>query len=190
MPELTQAHDAHLKKVMLQRVPDCFFTVDDEIQIMERTGLKLEDIKSWGNRLRWRIQSETLHPPGYNVERYLRSDGESLFDMEEEVPLKRCYVYMLNANADLVMTFHEFMLSDSACDKQLVNSTHFCWNPETRVAEGFIDFNSSCLRLDGDHGLAEKPEPQVSTTDVKAKLREYGATNINVTSLVNSGGEC
>ena len=162
MPEFTAANDAYLKRVMLARAPSFFFTTEDEAQIQERTGLSLDDISSWNRRLQWRMASGALHPEGGSTALYLMSEGEALFEAAEDVEVQRCYVSMLGAGAALAMDFE--------IPGVAISSTHFCWSPESRMAEGFLD-------------LGEK----VSSRVLRDRLRGYGATHVNVTSLDRPG---
>ena len=76
----------------------------------------------------------------------------------DKVQTRRCYVSMLSAAPSLISNF----------DMPECSSIHFASNPDTLVAEGFIDFHYN-----------------VYTTDVHDKLAELGACSINVIHLKN-----
>lgn len=79
----------------------------------------------------------------------------------EKVHVKRCYVSMFSAEQSLVENF-SIPKSRGSGDFS-IQFTCFAWNPETLVAEGFLDFNE-----------------QIWTTTIHDRLAELGARSIEV----------
>ena len=79
----------------------------------------------------------------------------------EKINVKRCYVSMFSAEQSLVENF-SIPKSRGSGDFS-IQFTCFAWNPETLVAEGFLDFND-----------------QIWTTAIHDRLAELGARSIEV----------
>ena len=71
MPRFEDKHISCLKKVMLQRIPDCYFVPEDYPGIIKETGLDQAQIEQWGKHLRSRL------PVALDREAFLRATGEA-----------------------------------------------------------------------------------------------------------------
>jgi hypothetical protein len=78
MPKFTQAIDVCLKKTMLARVPDCYFTPEDVALITKETDLEPAVILHWSSTLRWKGANNCLGRDVGSVEEYLKASVESL----------------------------------------------------------------------------------------------------------------
>ena len=78
MPKFTQVDTAFLKKTMLPRAPDCYFTPEDVDLINHETGLEPAVILHWASNLRWRLKNNFLGVDMASVEAYLKASEESL----------------------------------------------------------------------------------------------------------------
>lgn len=85
----------------------------------------------------------------------------------EKINVKRCYVSMYNAEQNLVENF-SIPKSRGAGDFS-IQFALFAWNPETLVAEGFLDFND-----------------QIWTTTIHNRLAELGARSIDIMTFQNN----
>jgi hypothetical protein len=77
MPRFSNADDAFLKRTMLPRSPDCFFTSGDIELIIKETELKKEVAQNWARCLRWRINNNAL-PVGMGVEEFLKASAAAI----------------------------------------------------------------------------------------------------------------
>ncbi len=75
MPRFTKVHEAFLKKTMLPRVPECFFTPEDVALITKETGFDADTIQNWAKCLRWRMKNNRGIS---SVEDYLKASEEAL----------------------------------------------------------------------------------------------------------------
>ncbi len=75
--------------------------------------------------------------------------------------MQRCYVYMFNADQNLVENFS--LPKPRGTGDYPIRFHCFAWNPETLVAEMFIEFDQ-----------------QVYTTVIYARLKELGALSVDV----------
>jgi hypothetical protein len=87
----------------------------------------------------------------------------------EKVYVKRCYVSMYNAQQNSVENL-SIPKSRGAGDFSMQFAL-FAWNPETLVAEGFLDFND-----------------QIYTTTIHDRLAELGARSIDIMTFQNNDG--
>ena len=71
MPRFEDKHISCLKKVMLQRIPDCYFVPEDYPGIIEETGLNQAQIEKWAENLRLRL------PVPQDRETFLRVTGDA-----------------------------------------------------------------------------------------------------------------
>ena len=71
MPRFEDKYISCLKKVMLQRIPDCYFVPEDYPGIIEETGLNQAQIEQWSWNLRSRL------PVPQDREAFLRATGEA-----------------------------------------------------------------------------------------------------------------
>ena len=78
MPKFTQAIDVCLKKTMLARVPDCYFTPEDVALIAKETDLEPAVIRYWASNLRWKGANNGFGRDVGSVEEYLKASVESL----------------------------------------------------------------------------------------------------------------
>ena len=84
MPKFAQVNAAFLKKTMLPRAPDCYFTPEDVALINHETGLEPAVILHWACNL---LENEELNNEFKlgagvaSVEAYLKASEESLAQM-------------------------------------------------------------------------------------------------------------
>jgi hypothetical protein len=91
----------------------------------------------------------------------------SIHPQIEKVYIKRYYVSMFSADQSLV---ENFSIPKSRGSGDFSIQFHcFAWNPETLVAEGFLDFND-----------------QIWTTTIHDRLEEMGARSIEVMTFQNN----
>ena len=69
MPRFEDEHITCLKRVMLPRLPECFFAPEDYPVIMAETGLNQAQIEQWAWNLRFRL------PVAQDREAFLRVTG-------------------------------------------------------------------------------------------------------------------
>jgi hypothetical protein len=79
MPRFTQADEAFLKRTMLPRAPDYFFTPEDVELIEKETGKDTKVIQHWAANLRWKVSANML-PAGMSTEEFLKASPESLHE--------------------------------------------------------------------------------------------------------------
>jgi hypothetical protein len=85
MPKFTQAIDVCLKKTMLARVPDCYFTPEDVALITKETDLEPAVIQNWAKCLRWRMGNNFFGRGIASAEEYLKASEESLAEKVSNV---------------------------------------------------------------------------------------------------------
>ena len=78
MPKFTQVDTAFLKKTMLPRAPDCYFTPEDVDLINHETGLEPAVTLHWACNLRWGSKNNGFGAGVASVEAYLKASEESL----------------------------------------------------------------------------------------------------------------
>jgi hypothetical protein len=69
MPRFEDEHITSLKRVMLPRLPECFFAPEDYPVVMAETGLNQAQIEQWARHLRFRL------PVAQDREAFLRTTG-------------------------------------------------------------------------------------------------------------------
>jgi hypothetical protein len=70
MPRFENEHVAVLKRVMLPRLPGCYFAPEDVSAVQAETGLNQAQIEKWADNLRFRLSKHEDRP------KFLRSTGE------------------------------------------------------------------------------------------------------------------
>jgi len=70
MPRFQNEHIAVLKRAMLPRLPECYYTPEDVTRVHEETGLNYSQIEKWADHLRFRL------PKTEDRDAFLRSTGE------------------------------------------------------------------------------------------------------------------
>lgn len=70
MPRFQNEHVAVLKRVMLPRLPGCYFAPEDVSAVQAETGLNQAQIEKWADHLRFRM------PKHEDRAMFLRSTGE------------------------------------------------------------------------------------------------------------------
>ena len=83
MPKFTQVDTAFLKKTMLPRAPDCYFTPGDVDLITKETGLDMLGVHNWAKCFRWRMKTSFGHDVA-SIQEYLKASEESL--VEKVIP--------------------------------------------------------------------------------------------------------
>lgn len=69
MPRFQEEHSTVLKRVMLPRLPGCFFTPEDIGIVLKETGLDIAQIEQWAKNFRIRL------PRVEDKEAFLRASG-------------------------------------------------------------------------------------------------------------------
>ena len=70
MPRFQDEHVAVLKRIMLPRLPGCYFAPEDVSAVQEETGLNQAQIEQWAKHLRFRLP---LHE---DRDTFLRTEAE------------------------------------------------------------------------------------------------------------------
>ena len=70
MPRFQNEHIAVLKRAMLPRLPECYFTPEDVVKVQAETGLSQAQIEKWADNFRFRL------PRPEDRESWLRAEEE------------------------------------------------------------------------------------------------------------------
>jgi len=70
MPRFQNEHVAVLKRVMLPRLPGCYFAPEDVSAVQAETGLNQAQIEKWADNMRFRLFKHE------DMVMFLRSTGE------------------------------------------------------------------------------------------------------------------
>ena len=159
MPSFQNEFVAVLKRVMLQRAPECFFTDADIEAIVNEIELEPAQIIQWAVHFQYR----------YSVPEQHASILQAHKPKKSTVQLKRAYTSFFNGTNEL-LTNITWKKSRNASDAVTTFSS-FALNRETGAAEGVIEFNT-----------------QVYEHQLEYFLTAAGAAGINIITFKHNDG--